>query len=84
MNESRYLALMRGVASEAIADGRETRRLVGENEGGGGGVETRVKWFGALARDQAWRLNTGGGCSHQPLIHNFNPSESDVRIFYSL
>ena len=32
VNESRYLALMRGVASEAIADGREEEggRLVGE------------------------------------------------------
>ena len=43
-------------------------------------METRVNRFGASARDRAWRSNrsTGGGCSHQPRIHNFNPSESDV------
>lgn len=42
---------MRGVASEAIIDVvGKGGRLVG---GSGGGVGRRVKWYGALARDQA-------------------------------
>ena len=49
VNESRYLALMRGVASEAMFDMLE--------DGECDGLARSAKTFNATARDKTWRRN---------------------------